>query len=186
MAIRTNELMEIISERTLYFLNDEMDIQVEEQEMNLVPGHRLELYYLTTLLTVGGGINVNVIFSYEQRLIEKMFEIYTEEVEVLPEERLEYIEETAGDIINIVVGNSTADFKELEPINLSPPIMISEARNIAKSRSSEFFVNYFHTIHGSMSIFCVGPKHSDGLLDLSDSLEFKEASPGLEDEDEIS
>lgn len=168
MVIHMNEVIDVISKRTIAFLNDEMDIQVETQDVNLVPVNRLELYYLTTVLTVGGNINVNVIFSYEQKLIEKIFEVYTEDVEVLPEERLEYIEETAGDVINIIVGNSTADFKALDTITLSPPIMISEAKSIAKSKLSEFFVNHFHTIHGSMSIFCVGPK---GTHDLSESFD---------------
>jgi len=186
MAICMSELIEIISKRTVAFLNDEMNIQVEEQEVNLVPGHRLELYYLTTVLTVGGDINVNVIFSYEQNLIEKIFDIYTEELEVLPEERLEYIEETAGDVINIVVGNSTADFNAIATVNLSPPIMISEAKSIAKSKTSEFFVNYFHTIYGSMSIFCVGPKQCDSLVDTKDSLGLKESRSSSEDNDDFS
>lgn len=173
MAIRMDELIEIISKRTVSFLNDEMDIQVEEQELNLMPGNRMELYYLTTVLTVGGTINANVIFSYEQKLIEKIFDIYTEEVEMLPEERLGYIEETAGDVINIVVGNSTADFKEIQSVTLSPPIMISEAKSIATSKLSEFFVNHLHTIHGSISIFCVCPKHIQGL---SEPLELIESN----------
>lgn len=157
MTISANELISIISKRTIAFLNDELNIQVKAQDMGLLPLHRLELCYLTTLLTVGGDININVIFSYERKLMEKIFETYTEDLNLLPEERLEYIEETAGEVINIVMGNSTVDFRESKTVNLSPPIVISEAKSIAKSKSSEFFVNHLRTIHGTLTIVCVAP-----------------------------
>ncbi|SLM28347.1 conserved hypothetical protein [Desulfamplus magnetovallimortis] len=159
MAISMNELINIISERLEGFFKDELDIIVDDREKGIIPMHRLGLRYLTTVINISGSININVIFSYEKRLIEKIFEIYTEDVEILPEERLEYIEETAGDIINIIVGNSTADFESSSSLTLSPPIMISEAKSIAKSKTSEFFVNHLHTSYGTMTIFCVGPKN---------------------------
>ena len=164
MAITTHELIEIISTRAVSFLRDEMALDIEVDKSNRVPNQRLTLRYLTTVITIGGEINMNVIFSFDKTLIEKMFEIYTDELDVEPEERQEYIEETAGDMINIVVGNATADFRELSTVTLTPPIMISEAKSIAKSKSAEFFVNQLHGIYGSMSIFCIGPKTSDESL----------------------
>ena len=161
MAITTHELIEIISTRAASFLRDEMALDIEVYQSSRVPSQRLTLRYLTTVITIGGEINMNVIFSFDETLIEKMFEIYTDELDVEPEERQEYIEETAGDMINIVVGNATADFKELSAVTLTPPIMISEAKSIAKSKSAEFFVNQLHATYGSMSIFCIGPKMAD-------------------------
>lgn len=160
MAITTYELTEIVSTRTVAYLRDEMEIDIETQKAIKVPSQRLNLRYLTTVVTIGGEVNMNIIFSFDQSLIEKIFEIYTDELDVEEEERQEYIEETAGDMINIVVGNSTADFGELTAVSLTPPIMISQAKSIAKSKSAEFFVNHLYSAHGSMSVFCIGPKES--------------------------
>ena len=75
MAITTYELIEIISTRAVSFLRDEMALDIEVQTSHRVPSHRLTLRYLTTVLTIGGEINMNVIFSFDETLIEKMFEI---------------------------------------------------------------------------------------------------------------
>ncbi|MBF0200560.1 MAG: chemotaxis protein CheX [Desulfamplus sp.] len=158
MSVTMHEIIKIISQRAAKFLKDEMAIDTESHEVNLIPSNRFMLNYLTTVLTIGGDININVIFSFEHTLIRKIFEIYTEELDVLPEEEQEYIEETAGDMINIVVGNSTVEFRNREAVSLSPPIMISEAKSIAKSKHSDFFVNHLRSIHGTLSIFCIASK----------------------------
>ncbi|MBF0242748.1 MAG: chemotaxis protein CheX [Desulfamplus sp.] len=158
MNISIKHLMDIISTRTVDFFNEEMGIAVNEQDIRLVENNRLELNYLTSVVTVGSTPHIFVIFSYTKNIIDKIFDIYTEELEILDEERLEYVEETAGDIVNIIVGNSIADFENNGiAISLSPPIVISNAQSIAKSRSVKFFVNNLKTSNGDMSIFCVCP-----------------------------
>ncbi|MBF0303563.1 MAG: chemotaxis protein CheX [Desulfamplus sp.] len=158
MSISIKHLMDIISKRAVSFLNDETRIIVDRQDIKLLEINRLELNYLTSLVTVGTSPHIFVIFSYEKKLIEKIFEVYTEELDIIPEERLEYMEETAGDVLNIIVGNAIAKCQnDGTAISLSPPIVISSAESIAKSRTVKFFINNLNTIHGNMSIFCVCP-----------------------------
>ncbi|MBF0257410.1 MAG: chemotaxis protein CheX [Desulfamplus sp.] len=158
MNIKIKSLMDSISRRTESFLKDEMNIQVNGQDIKLVEESRLELKHLTSVVTIGTAPHIFVIFSYDKELINKIFEAYTKELEILPEECLEYMEETAGDVVNIIVGNAISEFdNDGQAINLSPPIVIAQAQSIAKSRTVRFFVNRLSTSCGHMSIFCVGP-----------------------------
>ncbi|MBF0469634.1 MAG: chemotaxis protein CheX [Desulfamplus sp.] len=158
MSIQIKRLMESISKRTVTFLKEEMNIEVNTQDIKLVKESRLELNHLTSVITVGTAPHIFVIFSYEKELIDKIFEAYTQEIDVLPEEKTEYIEETAGDMLNIVVGNVISEFDTNgKAINLSTPIVITDAQSIAKSRTVKFFINNLGTSYGNMSIFCVGP-----------------------------
>ena len=93
----------------------------DREEYSMVGIHRLKLKHVTALLNVGGNINMYVGVSFDEPLIEKVFDAYCEDLEIEEDERDEYIEETAGDVINIVVGNSTADLADSGMvINLSP------------------------------------------------------------------
>jgi hypothetical protein len=108
-------------------------------------------------VSLGATPHIFVLFSYEKTLMDKIFEAYTKELDILADERLEYIEETAGDVVNIIVGNSIAECHDGTAIPLSTPIVISSAESIAKSRNVRFFVNDLDTVYGNMRIFCVGP-----------------------------
>jgi len=157
VSINMKDLIDIISKRTVSFLNDETGIHVDRQDIKLVANNRLELKYLTALMTVGDKPHIFVIFTYEKEIMDKIFQAYTQELDIMDEERLDYIEETAGDLVNIIVGNSIAEWHDGAVISLSPPIVITSAQSIAKRRSVKFFVNDLHTIHGNMRIFCVCP-----------------------------
>ncbi len=162
MSISIKRLMDVISKRTISFLDDEMNIQVDRQDIKLLSNNRLELAYLTALVTVDSAPHIFVIFSYEKELMDRIFEAYTEELDILEEERVEYIAETAGDVLNIIVGNSIPECHDGDAISLSPPIVISSAESIAKSRNVKFFVNDLHTVYGNMRIFCVCPNELFG------------------------
>ncbi|MBF0377066.1 MAG: chemotaxis protein CheX [Desulfamplus sp.] len=157
MNISIKRLMDIVSSRTINFLADEMSIHVDRQDIKPISNNRLELNYITSVITVGSTPHIFIIFSYEKELMDKIFEVYTKELDIEVEERAEYIEETAGDLVNIIVGNSTAEFGNGVAISLSPPIVISSAESIAKSRAVKFFVNDLITSYGNLRIFCVGP-----------------------------
>ncbi|MBF0572429.1 MAG: chemotaxis protein CheX [Desulfamplus sp.] len=157
MSISIKRVMDIISLRTINFLSDEMDIHVDRQDIRPISNNRLELNHITSVITIGSTPHIFIIFSYEKEFINKIFEIYTKELDIRVEERAEYIEETAGDLLNIIVGNSIAEFINGVAISLSPPIVIASAESIAKSRAVKFFVNDLTTSYGNLRIFCIGP-----------------------------
>ncbi|MBG0776769.1 MAG: chemotaxis protein CheX [Desulfovibrionaceae bacterium] len=164
--IDVTRIMQVLAERTTTFLAEESGVTVSgiEYEMNSI--HRLELNHTTALLNVGGNINMYVGVSFEAPLIEKIFEGYAGDLDIAEDERDEGMEETAGDVVNIVVGNATADFADSGVlINLSPPVVLKEAKSITRKKAVNFYQAALTTDHGRMLVFCVGPKDLfDGKL----------------------
>jgi len=137
--INTKFVMDVVVGRTIGYLKEEA--------------------HLTTLITVGGNLNINVIFSFDENLIETIFAAYTKEIEIPPEEHLENLEETAGDVINIILGNATADFTTKGYIiPISPPMVIPAAKSVIRYKNAKFHGCILHTDHGDMSLLFMGIK----------------------------
>jgi len=69
-----------------------------------------------------------------------------------------YIEETAGDMINIILGNVLAEFQQKgRAFALSTPIIVNEAKSIARYKNHKFYTAELETDSGTMSIFCIIP-----------------------------
>lgn len=152
-------LMKVIVERAVAFFRDDLRMNasliVHGQESQL----KLQMRHLTSLLAVDGGTGLYLAFSFEKPLIERAFEVYVEDIEVAEEEREKYIEETAGDIINIIVGNAAGSLSpQNPPVVLSPPVVISEAKSIFRHKEAQFYTTCLDTDYGKMDICCIGPK----------------------------
>jgi len=94
-----------------------------------------------------------------KKLIRYIFKIYTQEIDIPADEQDHYEAETAGDIINIIVGNATQDLSPAGPlITLSPPIIITEAKQIVRAKNAQFFTVKMSTDEGVFNIFFIAPK----------------------------
>ena len=161
MSSQTNlfHLVEVVAKRSMTFLQEEIDLDVSNQEIKLEDVHKLELKYLTSLMSIEGPLKVYLAFSFEQDLLERVFQVYSEDIEIEEDEVDMYLEETAGDVINIILGNATADLSNEGPaIYLSPPVIITEAKNIVRHRGAQFITTDLVTDYGNLSVYCVGPK----------------------------
>ncbi len=153
MAIALKQMLEVVVDRTSSFLKEEIDIEVKSSE-SIEDINLLKLRHLTTLVTIGGDIYV--AFSFDEKLMDQIFVVYTEDVEIEPDERQEYLEETAGDVINIIIGNAAANFEGTDgAIQLSPPMMIPDVKRIVHRRGTQVVTCNLHTDHGDMSINCI-------------------------------
>lgn len=153
-------LMKAVSERAVDFFLDELGIPLRHASHNSESVQEFKLRYLTSLLVLGGGsVKLYLAFSFDEPLIEHAFNIYADGIDVAEGERAGYVQETAGDIINIIVGNATAQFAARGPvITLSPPIVISEAKSICCHKDTQFYTTSLEAESGKMDIFCIGPK----------------------------
>lgn len=153
------QLMEAITDRTIGFLKEEVDLTVTGRSTKFEDLQRLKLRDLSSLISIGGEINIYIVFSFAEKLITQIFENYTDELDLAPEERIEYMEETAGEMINIIIGNAMVSLQSRgSAIHFSPPIILSEAKRIVRHKHAQFFTNDLDTVHGGMSISIVGPR----------------------------
>lgn len=159
MASDVQKIMDIITGQTATFLAEEVDITVENTSFHLEDVNRLQLKHLTSLLSVGGNINMYLVFSFDEKLMNRIFEVYTDDLEIEEDELEEYIEETAGDVINIIVGNATSALQsDGVVIQLSPPVILTEAKKIARQKDACFYMADMTTPYGEMTVFCAGPR----------------------------
>ncbi len=150
------KFMVSIANRTATFLKNEiqMDVRGVQKEFKKVPDVKLRDFTVLISLIIPTN-SMSVAFSFDQSLINKICEIYCDELEIDPQELDEYVKETADDMINIIVGNSipAADCKT-GAIHITPPMIISNARNISAKKTISFFVNELTTDFGKMKIVC--------------------------------
>ncbi len=156
-AERARFLQNLI-DRASKFLREEASIQVNQVVQTLDSLDSLEIESVTSILTVEDFHKTIVAFSYQKPLLEAIFKKYAEGLQVSPEEYSSFLEETAGDMINIIIGNALADFqKPGMAFNLSTPIIINEAKSIFRYKKSELITARLTTEWGSMLIICVTP-----------------------------
>jgi|YelNatPaOPRAMG01_1025707.scaffolds.fasta_scaffold214673_2 CheY-specific phosphatase CheX len=145
-------------DRSTKFLQEEASILVQTVVQTLDSINTLEIESITSILTVEDFHKTIVAFSYQRPLLEGIFMKYAEGLKVSPEEYSSFLEETAGDMINIVIGNALADFQRPGmAFNLSTPIIINEAKSIFRYKKSELITARLSTELGSMLIICVTP-----------------------------
>ncbi len=153
-----NLLFDQVEERTREYLRDEIGMEVLSVRRRVEDVRRLGLRYLTSLLAVGGDLEVYLAFTFDESLIRKICEIYTRDLEPAEDDDV-YLSETAGDMINVIVGNSLSVMSDKCPaVSLSPPVFIREGKLLTKRRHARFLMLRLLLDSGEMSIFCIGPK----------------------------
>lgn len=156
-------LMDKLSGRMIDFLQQELDIETISVTFFLQTIQKMDLNYLTSMINVEGNIKMLFAFSYDDDFFNEIFNRYTEELEIDAEEKEEAYIDSAGDIINIIVGNTLADLKDTEKIIISPPIVITEAKQIGRPRKAVFYTAKLVTKYGKLDIYLVGPNEQFDL-----------------------
>ncbi|MFQ3619610.1 MAG: chemotaxis protein CheX [Spirochaetales bacterium] len=145
-------------ERTRQFLEEEGKVPVTQTIVLPDSLDRVDLKELTSILTVEDRLKLIVAFSFDRRLIEAVFEGYTMGLSVSPEEKEAIVEETAGDCINLVVGNALLDFQlPGYAFTVSTPIIINEGKSIQRYKQSHITRGEIVTERGKMFVLCITP-----------------------------
>ena len=150
--------IEILSNRTEAFFREELGIVVTGRTHQADDVHKLDLKPLTAIMSAIGSLKLYLAYSFDTALIEAAFATYTADLDIAPDERDDAIQETAGDIINIIVGNALADLAATGPtITLSPPLILTEAKSVMRHRGARFVSSGLATALGQCDIHCIGP-----------------------------
>lgn len=164
-ADRVSQLIEAISARTIEYVHDELGILIAPMAPAPEQKMRMELRNFTAIIGVEAEIRLLIAFSFDLQLADLIFKLSTEGINIDTTEQEMMREETIAEMINIVVGNATGNLANSgSVIPITPPIVISEAKSIARHRGASFHTLELAGDTGMMSIHFVGPKD---LFDLS-------------------
>jgi len=155
----TKRFIEIVAKQTSEFLENETAINTLEIDFQFCDVQRLKLHYLTSIMAVEGPFQVIFAFSFDKELAIEITKRYTADLSITEQDFEEYMDETSADIINIILGNTLVNFQiSGKSIDLTPPIAITEARTIYRTKLAKFITAKISTKYGNLQIFCVGPK----------------------------
>lgn len=161
LRVEVKRLIDAVTNYSLEYLQNDMSLEVEGMEYNLQAVKSLELRHLTALVAVGGNLGLYIAFSFDEPLIKHLFSVFTDglELDTMDASAQSYVEETAGEILNTVIGNALAELPKGESaITLTPPLVLGEAKNIVRHKQAYFYTADISTPFGRMSVLCIGPK----------------------------
>jgi len=154
-----NTVVEVVVKRTVSFMREELGIRPFGVTRNEGSAEALCLRDVTAIVGVGSKAGLYVAFSYDSLLISAMMKRYTAGITIAPGEEALYVQETAADIVNVIVGNCTAELnRRREPISLSPPVLMTGARTIAGSPGTTVTALTLQFDEGLLDVAFVGPK----------------------------
>ena len=150
--------LDALTARTRAFFLDELGLATTETAFHFDDVQKLDLRHLTAILSATGQLKLYLAYSFDAPLIEAAFAAYTADLDIAEDEREDAIQETAGDIINIIVGNALADVANNGPsITLSPPIILTEAKSVMRHRGAKFASAELTAETGALAIHLIGP-----------------------------
>lgn len=162
--------LDALTTRTRAFFRDELGLATTTAALHVDDVQKLDLRHVTAILSATGPLKLYLAYSFDAPLIEAAFAAYTADLDIAEDEHADAVQETAGDIINIIVGNALADVAGAGPtIVLSPPIILTEAKSVMRHRGAKFASAELTADAGALAIHLIGPGE---LFD--DALEYVE------------
>jgi len=143
------------------FLAEDMEIEIQKVDSADNSPDRLELKDNTSMIGTGGKLNMMVVISFEEKLLDHLVNLFMEGEAVEDEEKEEVYDSVTGETINTIIGLALPTFPNRgKGVTITPPITISDASNIKKYKNSKIVTADIITEHGSMSISAMGSEES--------------------------
>lgn len=150
------EFLLAVIKRTISILNQVAEIKLKQMKYEFFNDDSISLMGLTSIICIDNCQKLIVGFNYDDSLIKEIFRRYTKSIDIKEYETELYINETASDLINIIVGNVLSEFGKRDAvIKISTPLTMREA---------EFFYNFsdinalsakVETEFGQLRVFCI-------------------------------
>jgi len=147
--------------QTKLFLSEDMgfeELKVEIQDDN---SNKLVLKDYTSMIGTGGKLNLMLIISYENVLLNHLVELFMDGEEVEEDEAQEVLDSVSGEVINTIIGLSLPTFPNRgKGVTITPPIAMNDASNMTKYKNAKIVSATILTEFGSLSISAMGTKDS--------------------------
>lgn len=148
--------VEVIADTCEGFLRKEARIEKFKWSFFLNNINKLELKDITSMISVDDKNGIIIAFSYDEGFLKKVMENYVSGIDITEKNYQFYLEETAGDMINIVLGLSIGKYAKSRRIfNFTPPIIINKGKNISSYKGTKFFGGDLSSEFGNMSLFVI-------------------------------
>ncbi|MDO8453526.1 MAG: chemotaxis protein CheX [Sulfurimonas sp.] len=116
----------------------------------------LNLKSHTAMIGVGGELNMMVVISFDDTMLDKIVHVFMEGEDVAPEEEEEIKESVTGEVINTIIGLALPTFpKRGKGVTITPPISVNDASNIKKNKDSKIVSANIRTHFGELSISAI-------------------------------
>jgi CheY-specific phosphatase CheX len=152
-------VLKVVEKRTIAFLQSELGLVADEIDRRLRHEECVVLRSITAIVGVGSVAGLYIAYSYDDSLIRAMTKRYTAELSIGPDEEDLYMRETASDVVNVIVGNCTADLAQRgDVITLSPPVLMLGARTIQARPKTTVAALTLRFPQGALDVTFVGPR----------------------------
>lgn len=148
------KIIDLVTENCVRLLEGEFGLEVFKTTTYMKDVVKINPDYLNSFIVLRGYVPSVFAFSYEKTLIEFIFKKFVNGIDVDATELELYKEESAGEIMNMTIGNSLRDFKSVKsPIKLSPPVVHRGSRNLINKEDTEFYSSKIVTSRGKLHIY---------------------------------
>ena len=152
-------VIKVVEQRTIAFIKEQLGLTPKAIKRRLLRDECVMLRDMTAIVAVGSRAGLYIAYSYDASLISAMTKQYTEGLSIPAGEEELYMRETASDIVNVIVGNSTADLaRRGELVTLSPPVLMEGARTIKGRAETTIAALTLEFAEGALEVAFVGPK----------------------------
>ena len=147
--------------QTKLFLQEDMGLEILEIETIRADCEALSLKNHTSMIGVGGKLNLMTVISFDDQLLNKLVELFMDGEEVAAEELDDVMESVTGEIINTILGLSIPTFPNRgKGVTITQPITINDASTLKKHKNSKIVSAQIDTNFGSLSISAIGEADS--------------------------
>lgn len=153
-------IMQSVITRTRAYFEGELGVGITEINSNVGHLDTLTLLDMTAIIGMGGAINLLIAFSFQDGLINAMYEQMTDGLGIQPDEVDMYREAAAGEVVNTILGHCTEDLQKLDRrgIAMTPPVILDRVKTIRRMKNAMFYTQSLDTALGCMTISLVGPR----------------------------
>ncbi len=156
----SGKVMQSIVTRTHAYFESEFGISVNETDSNAGHVDEITLFDMNAIIGLGGAVNMLIVFSFKESLLNALYERMTDGLDIQPDEVEMYHEEAAGEVVNTILGHCTIDLQKLDPrgaIAMTPPVILDRVKTIRRMKDAMFYTQSLDTAMGCMTISLVGP-----------------------------
>lgn len=154
-------VMDSLVLQTKLVLQDDMGFEIEKVDTTSTENDMLKLKDYTSMIGVGGKLNLMVVISYEKRMLEKLVEIFLDGETIEAEEVDEVRDSVSGEMINTIMGLSLPIFPNRgKGVTITPPITTNDASSLVKHKNSKIISADILTNFGALSISAIGTQET--------------------------